>query len=245
MRPPLPCRPSKLRFDVDAQRSPRRQLVGVHAQAHRAAGVAPLGARVGEDLVQALGLGLRAGPGRSRGRPASARRRRPGGRAGSRPRRAGPRSGRWCRSRGRRCRRRSRASACPAVSPMYSRALRGSCLVGRIGVVLGVGHRRRQRDALARVGAPGDERAQLAGVDDDLGVELRVVVGGQRPPVGDGIVPVLPGRRLRRGPRRRRTSSRPGRPCRRGHRPRSTCCRSSSGPPCTSARIASPRYSRT
>src|SRR3712207_1032033 len=36
----------------------RVQRVRVHAQAHRAAGEAPLGARVQEDLVQALLLGL-------------------------------------------------------------------------------------------------------------------------------------------------------------------------------------------
>src|SRR6478735_6058729 len=35
-----------------------RELVGVHAEAHRAAGVAPLGAEVEEDLVEPLGLGL-------------------------------------------------------------------------------------------------------------------------------------------------------------------------------------------
>ena len=80
---------------------------------------------------------------------------------------------------------------------MYSRALRAAAWSDGIGEVLGVGHRRRQRHALARVRAPGDEGAQLAGVDDHLGVELRVVVGGQRPPVGHGIVPVLALRRLR------------------------------------------------
>ena len=42
---------------------PRRELVRVHAQAHRAAGEAPLGAEVLEDLVEALGLGLEAHPG--------------------------------------------------------------------------------------------------------------------------------------------------------------------------------------
>ena len=42
---------------------PRFQLVRVHAQAHGAAGEAPLGAEVLEDLVQALGLGLEADAG--------------------------------------------------------------------------------------------------------------------------------------------------------------------------------------
>src|SRR5690606_34876433 len=39
---------------------PRRQLVGVHAEAHRAAGTAPLRTGVLEDDVEALLLGLQA-----------------------------------------------------------------------------------------------------------------------------------------------------------------------------------------
>jgi hypothetical protein len=50
VRPPLPWRPSKLRFDVDAQRSPGSEDVRVHAEAHRAARLAPLEAGVLEDL---------------------------------------------------------------------------------------------------------------------------------------------------------------------------------------------------
>ena len=42
VRPPRPWRPSKLRFEVEAQRSPGFSDVGVHAQAHRAAGAAPV-----------------------------------------------------------------------------------------------------------------------------------------------------------------------------------------------------------
>src|SRR5436305_1345134 len=37
----------------------RAELVAVHRDAHRAAGLAPLGARRAKDLVQALALGLR------------------------------------------------------------------------------------------------------------------------------------------------------------------------------------------
>ena len=43
-----------------------RELVGVHAQAHRAAGLPPLGAGRGEDRVEALLLGLLAHPHRTR-----------------------------------------------------------------------------------------------------------------------------------------------------------------------------------
>ena len=59
VRPPRPWRPSKLRFEVEAQRSPGASDVGVHAEAHRAAGDAPVEAGRAEDLVEALGLGLR------------------------------------------------------------------------------------------------------------------------------------------------------------------------------------------
>ena len=59
VRPPLPCRPGSCGCCVEADALPRLQLVGVHAQAHRAAGAAPLGARVEEHPVEALGLGLR------------------------------------------------------------------------------------------------------------------------------------------------------------------------------------------
>src|SRR5215210_6520302 len=41
---------------------PRRQLVGVHAQAHRATGSPPLATGLGEDLVETLGLGLQPDP---------------------------------------------------------------------------------------------------------------------------------------------------------------------------------------
>ena len=58
VRPPRPCRPSKLRLLVDAARSPGRQLVGVHGQAHRAARLPPVEPGGGEHPVEPLGLGL-------------------------------------------------------------------------------------------------------------------------------------------------------------------------------------------
>ncbi len=66
VRPPLPCRPSKLRLLVDAQRSTRLQLVRIHAQAHGAAGGTPFEACAFEDSVQALGLCLRPDTHRAR-----------------------------------------------------------------------------------------------------------------------------------------------------------------------------------
>src|SRR5699024_5044441 len=44
---------------------PRLQLVGIHAQTHRATGLAPFGTEVQEDLVQALLLGLQPHPRRT------------------------------------------------------------------------------------------------------------------------------------------------------------------------------------
>ncbi|CFE45993.1 Uncharacterised protein [Mycobacterium tuberculosis] len=41
---------------------PGRQLIGIHAQTHRASRLPPLRARVGEDLTEPFGLGLRAYP---------------------------------------------------------------------------------------------------------------------------------------------------------------------------------------
>ena len=69
VRPPLPWRPSKLRLRGGGAALPRRQLVGVHPEAHRAAGEAPLGAELLDDLVDALGLGLDAHAGASPARP--------------------------------------------------------------------------------------------------------------------------------------------------------------------------------
>src|SRR5699024_3091093 len=65
VRPPLPCRPSKLRLEVEAALSPGcscsmclgmnpDQLQPGERAAHRAAGLAPFGTEVQEDLVQAL-----------------------------------------------------------------------------------------------------------------------------------------------------------------------------------------------
>ena len=59
-RAPRPWRPSKLRFEVEATRSPGRRDVRVHAQAHRAAGAAPVEPGPPEHLVEPLPLGLDA-----------------------------------------------------------------------------------------------------------------------------------------------------------------------------------------
>ena len=58
VRPPGPWRPSKLRLLVLAAALAGLKPVGVHRQAHAATRLAPLGAGLGEDAVQPLGLGL-------------------------------------------------------------------------------------------------------------------------------------------------------------------------------------------
>ena len=59
VRPPLPCRPSKLRLLVETLYSPGCKLIAVHRDAHGAAGFAPVGAGVAENLVEPFGLRLR------------------------------------------------------------------------------------------------------------------------------------------------------------------------------------------
>ena len=60
VRAPVPWRPSKLRLLVLTAYWPLRDGVAVHADAHRAAGLAPLGAGVGEHLAPGRALRLRA-----------------------------------------------------------------------------------------------------------------------------------------------------------------------------------------
>ena len=197
VRPPLPCRPSKLRLLVLAERSPGRELVRVHAEAHRAAGRPPLGAGGEEHLVQPLAARPAPSPASSPGttsirtpsatfRPAStsaaARR------SSIRPLVQEPRNTVSTAM--------SRIGV-PARRPMYASADSAA------DALVGVGHRGRvrhppgQRHPLARVGAPGDERRERRRVEHDLAVERRVRLGPQRPPVGQRGVPVGALRRVR------------------------------------------------
>ncbi len=82
-------------------------------------------------------------------------------------------------------------SGVPAVRPMYSSARSAALRSLSSAISSGSGTTRRQRQSLTGIRAPGDERRQRVGVDDHLGIENRVVVGGQRRPVGDGLVPLL------------------------------------------------------
>ena len=59
VRPPRPWRPSKLRFDVEAERSPGASLSGFMARHIEQPGSRHSAPGGGEHLVETLGLGLR------------------------------------------------------------------------------------------------------------------------------------------------------------------------------------------
>ena len=166
VRPPLPCRPSKLRLLVDGTALARLELVGIHRQAHAAAGLAPLEAGGREDLVEPFGLGLpldQAAAGHDHrlhavGDAVAADH---GGRG---PQVLDPAVG--ARADEDAVDRRSSAIGVPGFRPMYSKAAAaafwsvGSAKLGRIGhFAADVGH-------LAGIGAPGDLRLDVGGVED-------------------------------------------------------------------------------
>ena len=69
VRAPGPCRPRKLRLEVEATRSPRGRDLAIGAEAHGAAGLAPVEAGLAEDAVQPLRLRLALHRRRSRHHP--------------------------------------------------------------------------------------------------------------------------------------------------------------------------------
>jgi hypothetical protein len=167
----------------------RRELVGVHAQAHRAARRAPLGPGRGEDLVQALLLGLEPHAHRARhdehahtvGDLAAVDDPGDGAQVLDAPVGAGP-------------------DEHGVDADVAQRGARGKTHVGQrllggdalvlVDDQLGIGNAPGQRQALPGVGAPRDERGERVGVDVHLGVEHRIVVGGETPPLGDRRVEV-------------------------------------------------------
>ncbi len=195
VRPPLPCRPSKLRLDVEALRSPGCQLVGVHTQAHRAAGAAPLATGLLEHHVEALVLGLEPHPHRSGydEQPCVLRDVAALEHLGRGPQVLDPSVG-------------ARADEHGVHGDLAHRGAGGQAHVlqrllrrDHVAGVLEVGrvrHRTAERDALAGVGPPGDERRHRRGVEHDLLVVLGVLIGDEGPPVLDGGVPVGALRRL-------------------------------------------------
>ena len=187
-----------------------RQLVAVHRDAHRAAGLAPLGAGRPEDRVEPLALGLalhlvRAGHDHHpdavgdlvalEDLGGEAEVADPAVRARAdehdvdllaEDRLAGPQI--------------------HVLERPLERPLRGA-----VGLVVGRRHERRDRDAHAGVRAVGDHRLERRGVDRDRLVVRGAVVARQGSPALDGAVPGGALRRVRPAARRTRRSCRPGR----------------------------------
>ena len=219
VRPPPPWRPSKLRLEVEAQRSPGCQDVGVHAQAHRAARAratrSPQRGRARPNPQPRLAALTWADPGTTMARTASATRRPSTTSAAAR-----------------------RSSIRELVQePMNTRSIAMSCS-GVPGRQVHVGQRRARRSSspgsgtragdrgdLARVRAPRDLRRDSGDVDRHLAVE------GRRPRRMLARASARPPRRSPperpAGPRGRRRWCRRGRSCRPARPPRSTCWRSS------------------
>ena len=231
VRPPLPCRPSKLRLDVEALRSWGASWSGFmprHIEQPAPRHSPPASLKID---VEALVLGLQPDPHRAGydEQPGAvgdlAALDDLGGRAEVLDPAVGARAdedGVDLRSRASACRPRGPCTPAPSRAPTRSLSSSKSS---------GSGTDAAERHALARVGAPGDERRHRARVELDLLVELGVVVGDQRLPVRDRGVPVGALRRL--GPalevvERRLVRARSGRPWR---PTRCSCCRPSSGPP--------------
>ena len=196
VRPPRPWRPSKLRFEVDGAALAGRQLVGVH--------------RRGTSSSRARAIRSRPRGRCGRGPPASAwLLHQAGARHDHRAHAVGDLAAPGDRGRGAqildaavgagadedavdlqilqpRCRRSGPCSRACAPS-------RGAC--PRRARSAGSGTMPVIGSDVLRAGAPGDCGAIFGGVEHDLLVEMRAVVGRQRLPAGDGL---LPGRALGR-----------------------------------------------
>src|SRR5215218_2427486 len=160
-----------------------REDVGVHAQAHRAARAAPVEAGGAEDLVEPLPLGLDRDllGARHDHRVDAARDLAALDDLGGRAQVADPRV---------------RAGAdedAVELDLADRRAGLESHVLQRALVAVGARLRDRAGDLGDHRGrrAPGDLRRQRGGVDDDLLVEARSVVGAQLAPAGDGGLEVL------------------------------------------------------
>ena len=236
VRPPRPWRPSKLRLEVDAQRSPGARMSGFmprHIEQPALRHSKPASLKISSRPSR---LGLRARPAASRGRP-------------SRSTRARDlvaldhlRGGAQVADAGVRARADEHAVELELADRRAGLEPHVDAASARRSRCCGCGHRVGDADDLARVRAPGDQRARSRRVDGDLAVERRAVVGGQRAPVRDAPPRSPPARPA--GLRPTRTSCRRARSCPRGRRPRSTCCRSSSAAPSRARGSPRPRTRR-
>ena len=193
VRPPLPWRPSKFRFDVDALRSPGASWSGFmprHIEQPARRHSAPAAVNT---WSRPSALGLQAHPRRpwhdqhphALGHVAPLDDARGGAQV------LDPPVGARAEEDG------VDVHVTQGSAGLQAHVLQGPPGVGLVVLVghqLGVGHGGAERCALTRVGAPGDERRERGRVDDDLLVELGVVVAAQVAPRLDGAVPLDPGR---------------------------------------------------
>ena len=240
VRPPRPWRPSKLRLDVDADRSPGASLSGFMARHIEQPGLRhskPAAAKTRSSPSASAWALTWPDPGTTRARTDAATRRPSSTSAAARRSSIRPlvhdpmKTVSTGMSR----------TAVPAVEPHVGQGPLGR-LPGRgLAEVVGRRDRAADRDDLGRVGAPGDVRGQGSPRRCSTSRSNAASgVGGQRPPVVERRLPRRALRGCTGGPRDRRRWCRRGRPCRPGRRPRSTCCRPSCGLPCVSARMAAP-----
>src|SRR6185437_1513023 len=173
-----------------------RQTVVVHAEAHRAAGVAPLETRLLEHAVEAFLLGLRLHEARARHHQRLAHAGSDAlplhhlrGRAQVLDARVGARADEDLVDPNRGDRR-------VGLEAHVGKRAFHRVAPHRVLLALGIGHAILDRDHHLGRSAPGDLRLQPRGIDLDHLVEARARIRHQRLPVGDGAVPLLAARRV-------------------------------------------------
>ena len=230
VRPPRPCRPSKLRFEVEAQRSPSASTSGFmprHIEHPARRHSKPASTKIRSSPSSSASRLIVAEPGTTRARtpgwtclPAT---------TAAAARRSSIRAfvhePMKTRSTGDVLHRRARLEA-----HVGERTLGRQPPVG-IGVAGWIRDAVRDGDDHLRVRPPGDLRRELGDIDRELAVVGRIGIGRERAPAVERLLPARRRSAPRAGPRDRRTSCRRARSTPRAHRPRSTCCRSSSGSP--------------
>ena len=231
VRPPGPCRPSKLRFEVEAQRSPGSRMSGFmprHIEQPASRHSKPASMKILSRPSCSACAFTRPEPGTTiaftvgetfvpRTTAAAARR------SSMREFVQEPRK------------MRSRCDVLDRGARLEVHVGRASAQPSsrapRVVEAVRVGHAAGDVDALRRRRAPRHARLDVCRAQRHDLVELGAVVGRQRAPVVERASPSPCPSARRDGPRRRRTSCRPARPCPRARRPRSTCCRRSCGLP--------------
>ena len=194
VRPPGPWRPSKLRFEVDAQRSPGRGCRGScrgTSSSRRRATRSPASRNTRSRPSRSACAFTSPEPGTTIARTPA----RPCGRATTSPARAGPRCARSCTSRGTPVDGDVADRRAGAEIHVRERAAGGLALRRLEGI--GIRHGAVDRHALRRVRAPRDVAAAAPTRRAHLAIERGAVVGRQRAPVVERALPVRALRRVR------------------------------------------------